>query len=194
MTNLPLNGQIAVTAAYGQKGSMDLWRPDGVHKGIDLISRENKDDIYSTCDGTVRVVAWDAEGWGQYVSIGDAQGRKHIFAHMVQGSVKLKAGDSVTRSTVIGLMGNTGRSTGKHLHYQINDSDDKPVDPTAWLHIPNMTGNYSSADYQVDASGELTGKSTAPVPAPQPQPEKKTVTWAEAGEILRKAGYTGVEL
>jgi len=181
MTNLPLIGRFSVTAAYGETGPS--W--SGGHKGIDFISNIGSEAIYCTCDGTVRVVAFDANGWGQYVSIGDALGRRHLFCHLVQGSVKVKKGDKVTRNTVIGTMGMSGNSTGKHLHYQINNASDVPIDPTAWLHIPNKRGTYDSADYQVDANGNLINK-----PEPPEPPSGKVITVAE----LKAQGYTTITL
>ena len=144
MTNLPVTGTFTITATYGQTGK--YWK-DG-HKGIDFVCDNH--NIYATCDGTVRVVAYDANGWGQYVSIGDSEGRKHIFCHMVKGSVKVKEGQKVNRSTVLGTMGSTGNSTGTHLHYQINlISSGETIDPTPYLGIPNKKGIYNSSDYQI---------------------------------------------
>ena len=141
MTNLPVSGTFTITAVYGQSGS--YWKNG--HKGIDFVAA-NK-NIYSTCDGTVRVVAYDKGGWGNYVSVGDSEGRRHIFCHL--SSVSVKPGDKVTRTTVLGIMGQTGNVTGVHLHYQINDSDNNPINPAAYLGIPNKKGNYNSKDYAI---------------------------------------------
>ena len=145
MTNLPITGIFNITATYGQKG--EYWKNG--HQGID-ITCSNK-NIYATCDGTVRVVAYDANGWGQYVSVGDAEGRKHIFCHLVKGSVKVKEGQKVNRSTILGTMGTTGNSTGVHLHYQINDKNNKSMNPCPYLGVPNKKGQYNSEDYHIDA-------------------------------------------
>lgn len=148
MTNLPISGEFSVTATYKQVNK-SLWAT--YHKGIDIVSGNKT--IYSTCNGKVRVVGYDAKGWGQYVSIGDENGNKHIFCHLVKGSVKVKEGQKVTRTTVLGTMGATGNVTGVHLHYQINKIDtDKDVDPTPYLGIPNQKGKYNSKDYHIDQS------------------------------------------
>lgn len=144
MTNLPVTGSFKITAVYGQKGS--YWKNG--HKGIDFIATDKR--IFATCDGIVRTVAYDANGWGQYVSIGDSEGRRHIFCHLVKDSVKVKKGDKVTRSTVVGTMGATGNVTGVHLHYQINNANNTPIDPCQYLGIPNKNGNYNSDDYHID--------------------------------------------
>ena len=147
MTNLPISGAFEITAYYGQSGS---WWKNG-HQGIDFICTDHR--IYATCDGTVRTVAYDQGGWGQYVSIGDAEGRRHIFCHMVKGSVTVKAGDKVNRSTVIGTMGTSGNSTGLHLHYQLQQGS-TVIDPTPYLGIQNQKGSYNSANYQIGGSSE----------------------------------------
>ena len=144
MTNLPISGTFQVTATYGQKGK--YWANG--HQGIDFVC-SNK-SIYATCDGTVRVVAYDASGWGQYVSIGDAEGRRHIFCHLVQGSVKVKVGQKVNRNTLIGTMGTSGNSSGVHLHYQINNANGVSINPCPYLGIPNAKGTYQSIDYQIE--------------------------------------------
>lgn len=142
MTKLPIVGEFTVTAVYGQTGS--LWST--YHRGIDFVC-SNK-NIYCTCDGVVRVVTFDAGGWGNYVSVGDSSGRRHIFCHL--DSVKVKVGDRVERGTVIGIMGKTGNATGVHLHYEVHDSSNADQDPSIYLGIPNKKGTYNSADYDLN--------------------------------------------
>lgn len=143
MTNLPITGMFDVTATYGQKGA--YWANG--HKGVDLTCSNH--DIYATCDGTVRVVSYDSAGWGHYVSIGDSDGRRHIFCHLQAGSIKVTPGQKVNRLTVIGTMGTSGNSSGLHLHYQINNKNDTPIDPTPYLGIPNVKGAYNSKDFEI---------------------------------------------
>ena len=143
MTNLPVTGTFGITAVYGQQGK--YWK-DG-HKGIDFVAEDKR--IFATCDGVVRTVAYDANGWGQYVSIGDEAGRRHIFCHLEAGSVRVKKGDKVDRTTVIGTMGATGNVTGTHLHYQLQNGE-TVIDPCGYLGIPNKVGGYHSEDYQIE--------------------------------------------
>ena len=141
MTNLPVTGEFTITAVYGQSGK--YWSAG--HKGIDFVAPDRT--VYSTVDGTVRVVAYDEGGWGNYVSGGDSQGRRHIFCHL--DKVLVKAGDKVTRLSVLGVMGSTGNVTGLHLHYQINGKDGQPIDPSAYLGVPNKVGKYNSGDFEI---------------------------------------------
>lgn len=142
MTNLPITDDFTVTATYGQKG--DYWVSG--HQGIDIVA-PNK-TIYATCDGTVRVVNYDKGGWGRYVTIGDDNGLVHIFCHLENNSVRVKPGDKVNRTTVIGIMGTTGNSTGVHLHYQINRNG-VSINPCDHLGIPNKKGKYNSKNYEI---------------------------------------------
>lgn len=151
MTNLPVWGKFSITAVYGQIGT--YWKSG--HKGIDFVS-DNK-DVYSTCDGTVRVVAYDENGWGRYVSIGDENGWRHIFCHMAEGSVKVAPGQRVMRSTVIGKMGATGNVTGVHLHYQLNDAGNNAVNPCEYLGIPNKAGVYYSDSFIKTEDNNMDG-------------------------------------
>lgn len=156
MTNLPITGSFKITAIYGQKGP--YWKNG--HQGIDFVS-DNK-NIYATCDGTVRVVAYDEAGWGQYVSIGDKDGRRHIFCHLVEGSVKVKKGDKVTRNTIIGTMGATGNVSGLHLHYQLQNGS-TVIDPTPYLGIPNKIGSYNSDNYIIKKTTAKVFKDSAKI-------------------------------
>lgn len=145
MTNLPVTGTFNVTCIYGKKGN--LWS-SGYHKGIDLTCSNL--NIYSSCDGVVKTVGWDSNGWGQYVRVEESTTKKiHIFCHLVRGSVKVSVGQTVSRTTILGTMGTTGNSTGVHLHFQIEDAKRNVYDPTEWLGIPNVKGTYNSNDYHI---------------------------------------------
>ncbi|HSF38642.1 MAG TPA: M23 family metallopeptidase, partial [Thermoanaerobaculia bacterium] len=61
---------------------------------------------------------------GNYVILRHAGGEFSQYAHLKQGSVKVKAGDKVTRGQVIGQLGHTGNSTEPHLHFQLTDGPD----------------------------------------------------------------------
>ena len=63
--------------------------------------------------------------------------------------MKVVEGQKVSRATVLGTMGTTGNSTGVHLHYQINNSNNTPINPCDHLGIPNAKGTYNSKDFQI---------------------------------------------
>ena len=163
MTNLPISGRFWVTCPYKKKG--DLWA-GGYHKGIDITSSDRI--IYATCEGVVKTVGWDPDGWGQYVRVEEKNSKRiHIFCHLIKGSVKVAVNQKVTRKTILGTMGTTGNSTGVHLHFQIEKSNtDRTVcDPTEWLGIPNANGEYQSKDYQIEEGAKMAYKDEKSIPA-----------------------------
>ncbi|MBQ8600093.1 MAG: peptidoglycan DD-metalloendopeptidase family protein [Clostridia bacterium] len=156
MTRLPVTGLFSITAVYGQQGS--YWING--HKGIDFVAEDRR--VFCTCYGTVRLVAYDAAGWGYYISVGDSEGRRHIFCHLAEGSVKVKAGDAVTPLTVLATMGATGNATGLHLHYQLQQGN-TVVDPASYLGIPNRAGSYHSEDFNEEENTmEFKDQTTIP--------------------------------
>lgn len=142
MSRVPVKGKFNITAYFGQSGKH--WANG--HKGIDIVN-ENR-VIFAPCKGRVRVVAYDEEGWGQYISIGDEKGRRHILCHLVRDGVRVRAGQDVTQETIVGVMGSTGNSTGVHLHYELHDSAGRVIDVTKYIGCPNKIGTYSSMNYQ----------------------------------------------
>ncbi len=154
MTNLPITGPFRITAVYGQQGR--YWAAG--HKGIDFVAEDLR--IFSTCEGTVRTVSFDADGWGQYIAVEDGEGLYHYFCHMVQGSARVSVGQRVTPLTVLGTMGATGNVTGLHLHYELRRGS-VVLDPAAWLGIPNTAGSYHSSDFEVS---DMAYKDQASIP------------------------------
>jgi len=139
---LPVSEGYSITAAYGQKGS--LWKNG--HLGIDFVTADRI--VYATTDGTVRVVTFDATGWGNYVSIGDESGLRHLYCHL--SKIEVKTGQTVKAGERIGVMGVTGNATGVHLHYQINTSEGVPKNPAEFLKIQNKVGEGIDLTYYKD--------------------------------------------
>ena len=103
----PITGR--VTSKYGP-------RRRGIHQGTD-IDLETGDPIYATFDGRVRVTTYIARGYGHLIIIRHDNGLETFYAHLSE--INVKPGDWVTAGQLIGKGGNTGRSTGSHLHYEI---------------------------------------------------------------------------
>jgi murein DD-endopeptidase MepM/ murein hydrolase activator NlpD len=105
------------------------------HEGIDMNPGVNT-PIQAIADGVVREVsALDDGGLGVYAVIDhqvDGQTITSVYAHMIEGSLLLSVGETVEVGQQVGNVGNTGQSTGPHLHFEIH-VDAKPVDPFAWL-------------------------------------------------------------
>ena len=94
------------------------------HYGLDISSRRGT-PIYATADGTVKY-AKRRSGYGLVVALDHGFGYETMYAHM--SKMHAKPGEKIKRGEVIGEVGNTGRSTASHLHYEIL-IDGTPVNP-----------------------------------------------------------------
>lgn len=104
------------------------------HQGQDMLAPEWT-PIFAATSGTVRVAQDDYFGYGNAVVIDGVVGGNAVsttYAHMVYGGRVVEPGQQVSAGQLIGHVGNTGRSFGSHLHFevQINGSI---VDPLSWL-------------------------------------------------------------
>ena len=84
----------------------------------------------------VEASSYDAGAYGVYVAIKHVIGGETIvsaYAHMQPGSMNLGVGSRVSVGQVIGRVGNTGASTGTHLHFEIRVGGTTPVDPIGWM-------------------------------------------------------------
>lgn len=119
MFRYPVN-YIAITNYY----------KSGVHNGLDLGWNSNyygkEQGIYAAMDGTITGIKNDyistdtgGSSYGNYIKIKHKDNMYTLYAHLKYGSIPFSIGDTVTQGTLIGLMGNTGRSDGNHLHFEI---------------------------------------------------------------------------
>jgi murein DD-endopeptidase MepM/ murein hydrolase activator NlpD len=105
------------------------------HNGVDFTPGMGT-PVYAIADGVVGESAFGGS-YGQHVYLDhviNGQPVESIYAHMIQGSSPLVAGQTVRVGDFIGLVGSTGASTGAHLHLEIRP-DGVPVDPFAWLTV-----------------------------------------------------------
>ncbi|MBW1635531.1 MAG: peptidoglycan DD-metalloendopeptidase family protein [Deltaproteobacteria bacterium] len=126
----PIKGSI--TSRFGKRKD-PVNRKNAFHSGIDLHGTRGE-KIRATADGIVEKVFRNG-GYGKYISINHGNGYTTGFAHLKKYLVK--KGESVKRGQVIGLVGNTGRSTGPHLHYEIC-LDKKPINPYKFMKIASL--------------------------------------------------------
>jgi murein DD-endopeptidase MepM/ murein hydrolase activator NlpD len=105
------------------------------HTGVDLTPPKGtawneKVPIYATRSGVVVYAGWDSGGGGNYVSIDHLDNYKSQYMHLE--SMVVKTGDTVTIGQLIGYMGNTGTSTGRHLHFTIRHYENYEKSPGKW--------------------------------------------------------------
>ena len=99
---------------------------DGVlHEGVD-IAKEEGTPLKAMMDGRVTVLEYDENGYGHYVVVECNDEEKYLYAHCQRLTVEV--GEYVTAGDILGFVGNTGRSTGSHLHFEWICRD-QPVDP-----------------------------------------------------------------
>ncbi len=103
-----------------------------IHKGIDLSTYRQGDPVIATADGQVVTVDIDLTGFGNYIIIKHKHGFYTRYAHLQ--SFAVTTGQRVQQGQVIGRIGNTGLSTGPHLHYEVHIGSDV-VDPLKYLNI-----------------------------------------------------------
>ncbi|RLB33908.1 MAG: peptidase M24, partial [Deltaproteobacteria bacterium] len=98
------------------------------HKGIDISTRM-KAPIVAPANGIVTRIAWD-HGYGRILTLTHGHGIVTRYAHL--SKVLVKKGQYVKRGETIALVGNTGRSTGPHLHYEVL-LNGMPVNPLRYI-------------------------------------------------------------
>ena len=111
------------------------------HYGIDTRLRIG-DSIYSSFDGMVRIVQ-RGRNFGNYVVIRHFNGLETVYGHLSRPLVRVN--QVVRAGEVIGLGGNTGRSTGPHLHYEIRYLG-QPIPPRDVIDFENYTAIYRMID------------------------------------------------
>jgi murein DD-endopeptidase MepM/ murein hydrolase activator NlpD len=112
--SMPVDGPVRYTSGFGGRND-PLGRGYRKHEGQDLAGAYGM-AIHATADGVVIHAGWES-GYGRLVKIKHEFGIETRYAHLSQ--IRVNVGDRVSRGDRIGDMGNSGRSTGTHLHYEI---------------------------------------------------------------------------
>lgn len=151
----PLDAPFVITGNYGE------LRPNHFHDGLDLSANGQMNlQVYAVEEGYVSRIKVSATGYGKSVYITHPNGRVTVYAHLNRFSLKIasevlkeqRARKSfeveifpkpdallVRRSEIIGLSGNTGGSTGPHLHFEIRDEQSEtPLNPLLFLKIKDV--------------------------------------------------------
>jgi len=125
----PLPGQ-TIVSPFGRRQLP--WEEQGrLHAGVDIAAAAGR-PILASADGVVVRVAQDG-GYGRFVEIKHAEGLTTLYAHMGKVLPNIVSGVAVKAGTPIGLVGSTGSSTGAHLHFEIRDRQDRPMNPALFL-------------------------------------------------------------
>lgn len=121
---------VGVSISYGFG-----MRDGAMHSGADFTPGDGA-PIHAIANGVVRVATEGGGGYGVHVIIDheiNGQLVSSHYAHMQYGSLQVTPGQQITVGTVLGRTGNTGRSFGSHLHFEILAGGTEPIDPIAWM-------------------------------------------------------------
>ena len=117
----PLNETFQYTSGFGPRwGTM--------HYGTDMAAKHGS-AILATADGVINFAGWE-KGYGKLIKIKHDFGYETRYAHL--SKINVSVGQRISQGDRIGKMGNTGRSTGTHLHYEIRKNG-KPINPMKYI-------------------------------------------------------------
>ncbi len=119
---MPIKGAV-FTSGFG-------WRWGRMHEGDDFGTPVGT-PLAAMSTGTVVFAGWEG-GYGNKVEIEYWDGTMSVYGHMSQ--ISASVGDKVAPGDIVGLSGNTGHSTGPHLHLEIHPDGGAAIDPAPWLH------------------------------------------------------------
>jgi murein DD-endopeptidase MepM/ murein hydrolase activator NlpD len=102
-----------------------------MHKGIDITAPIGT-KVYAAGSGKIIQISSSEDGYGNCIVIEHGYGFVSRYAHL--SGFKIKEGDEVKKGDLIGLVGSTGRSTGPHLHYEI-EKDGERIDPKKYIKL-----------------------------------------------------------
>jgi murein DD-endopeptidase MepM/ murein hydrolase activator NlpD len=113
-----------ITSGYG-------YRWGRQHKGIDMDDDRGK-KIVAADSGVVILAKSDPDGYGYYIVIKHSDGLSTLYGHMYRSTVRVSVGDRVRKGQWIADIGNNGRSTGSHLHFEVH-LNGKAVNPMPYI-------------------------------------------------------------
>lgn len=112
----PVKGFFALTSSFGLR-IHPIHNVLDMHQGVDLAAQAGT-PIVATAPGTIEKVEWNPFGYGWYCKISHNLGFSSLYAHLRSQPI-VRPGDKVRKGQIIGYMGNTGATTGVHVHYEV---------------------------------------------------------------------------
>lgn len=170
-----------VTAPYAEN------RGSYAHAGIDY-GMPTGTNVVTPVNGKVEINKTNPGGFGEYVGIRDDNNMLHIFGHLSDRNV-VKKGQNVSAGQVVGISGNTGASTGPHLHYEVTNtlgSGRKSQDPNLYLQAyanSKSVDTYNKTETKNNSTPENSTSGTGGKALP---PSKVVDNNAKMVELLTK--------
>lgn len=138
---MPLKSNLYITSGYGSRihpifGSLKM------HNGIDL--KANYEDVHAVLDGIITEAGWDSKGGGNFIEIKHFNRFETSYLHLSE--IYYKVGEKVRAGFIIGKSGNTGNSTGPHLHFAVKEFG-QSINPYHFLNDLNKANNLIATYY-----------------------------------------------
>jgi len=124
---MPLKSNLSITSGYGSR-IHPIFGMHKMHNGIDL--KADHEDVYAVLDGIVTESGWDSKGGGNYIKIKHFDRFEIAYLHLSQ--LYYRTGEKVRAGFIIGKSGNTGNSTGPHLHFAVKEYG-RNINPARFL-------------------------------------------------------------
>ena len=124
---MPLNREISITSPYGTR-MHPIFGASKFHNGIDLAA--NYENVYSVLDGIVAETGWDNNGGGNYLKIKHFDRFETAYLHLSE--IYYRVGEFVKAGLIIAKSGNSGNSTGPHLHFSVKEFG-QSINPSHFL-------------------------------------------------------------
>lgn len=137
----PEKGKYRVSSSFGRRHDPVYKNKIAFHDGIDFATGKVGYPVYTTGDGVVEKVRYQFFGYGNEVIIDHGFGYKTRYAHL--HSINVTQGQKLKRGQQIGQVGNTGKSTGPHLHYEILFKN-KAIDPMSFMDLSMKPEEYNA--------------------------------------------------
>ncbi|NMF57158.1 peptidoglycan DD-metalloendopeptidase family protein [Pseudanabaena yagii] len=140
---LPITGAV-ISSGFG-------WRVHPVtgerrlHKGVDFAAPTGT-PIFAAADGMVTDAGWTDGGYGNIVELRHSDGSVTLYAHT--NRVYVSKGQVVNKGQAIAEVGTTGRSTGPHLHFEVQPDGKNAVDPMDYLQMRQVTLDLASNSFK----------------------------------------------
>lgn len=139
--SMPLKSGISVTSPFGIR-THPIFGIEKLHNGVDL--KANFENVYSVLDGIVTEAGWDAKGGGNYIKIKHYNSFTSAYLHLSE--IYYKVGEFVKAGFVIAKSGNSGNSTGPHLHFSVSENGNY-INPISFLNDLIKANNLIAIQY-----------------------------------------------
>ena len=137
---MPVKNKITVTSSYGTR-THPIFGTRKTHNGIDL--KASFENVYSVLDGIVTATGWDSKGGGNFIKVKHFDRFETSYLHLSE--IYYRAGEKVKAGFIIGKSGNSGNSTGPHLHFSVKEFG-QSINPSHFLNdlikVNNLIANH----------------------------------------------------